>query len=219
MLDVVSQLRINFEKDMSFGFGVPKQLVVSDTEMFAPELDFPVIAKPLVADGSTKSHEICLIFDKEGLEELKTRPVVLQEFVNHGGVVFKVYVVGSHVVCVKRKSLPDISAERMKSLKGCLPFSQISNNKEKGEDDCCCVEMPSENFVVELGKGLREAMGLNLFNFDLIRDGRDCNTFLVIDINYFPGYEKMPDFESVLTDFLLEVVKKKNVEVVKSRNE
>jgi inositol-1,3,4-trisphosphate 5/6-kinase/inositol-tetrakisphosphate 1-kinase len=27
----------------------------------------------------------------------------------------------------------------------------------------------------------------------------------VIDINYFPGYAKMPGFESVLTNFLLDL--------------
>ncbi|XP_031272239.1 inositol-tetrakisphosphate 1-kinase 1-like [Pistacia vera] len=212
MLKVVSQLKINFENDTSFG--VPKELVVSDMVNFALTLDFPVIAKPLLADGSVKSHEMYLIFANEGLEKLKlTSPIVLQEFVNHGGVVFKVYVLGSHVVCVRRNSLPDISEEKMKTLKGCLPFSQISNlceNEQKKGDDSC-VEMPSENFVVELAKALREEMGLNLFNFDLIRDGE---SFLVIDINYFPGYEKLPDFESVMTDFLLDVVEKKNVEVV-----
>ncbi|KAJ0013301.1 hypothetical protein Pint_20994 [Pistacia integerrima] len=164
MLEVVSQLKINFENDTSFG--VPKELVVSD-----------------------------------------------MEFVNHGGVVFKVYVLGSHVVCVRRNSLPDISEEKMKTLKGCLPFSQISNlcENEQKKGDGSWVEMPSENFVVELAKALREEMGLNLFNFDLIRDGE---SFLVIDINYFPGYEKLPDFESVMTDFLLDIVEKKNVEVV-----
>ena len=31
----------------------------------------------------------------------------MQEFVNHGGVVFKVYVVGEHVKCMKRRSLKD----------------------------------------------------------------------------------------------------------------
>lgn len=50
-------------------------------------------------------------------------------------------------------------------------------------------------------------MGLRLFNFDLIRDGRDGNgRYLVIDINYFPGYAKMPSYESVMVDFFRDVV-------------
>lgn len=47
-----------------------------------------------MADGSPDSLKMLLVFDKEGLEKV---------------VVFKVYVVGEHVTCVKRKSLPDMS--------------------------------------------------------------------------------------------------------------
>ncbi|PON61876.1 Inositol-tetrakisphosphate 1-kinase [Parasponia andersonii] len=34
---------------------------------------------------------------------------MLQEFVNHDGVIFKVYVVEKYVKCVKRKSMPHVS--------------------------------------------------------------------------------------------------------------
>ena len=53
------------------------------------ELNFPVIVKLLVADGSANSHTMSLVFNGEGLKKLTT-PIVLQEFVNHGGVIFKV---------------------------------------------------------------------------------------------------------------------------------
>ncbi|KAG5531970.1 hypothetical protein RHGRI_026548 [Rhododendron griersonianum] len=45
------------------------------------------------------------VFNREGLSKLKP-PIVLQEFVNHSGVIFKVYVVGDYVKCLKRNSLP-----------------------------------------------------------------------------------------------------------------
>jgi inositol-1,3,4-trisphosphate 5/6-kinase/inositol-tetrakisphosphate 1-kinase len=51
-------------------------------------------------------------------------------------------------------------------------------------------------------------LGLHLFNFDLIRDSGNKNHYYIIDINYFPGYAKMPDYERVLTDFLLSIAKK-----------
>ncbi|KAJ0490159.1 putative inositol-pentakisphosphate 2-kinase [Helianthus annuus] len=64
-------------------------------------MKFPVIAKSLVADSSAKSHKMLLVFSNEGFEKLKS-PTVVQEFVNHGGVIFKVYVVGKYVK--KKKS-------------------------------------------------------------------------------------------------------------------
>lgn len=42
-----------------------------------------VVAKPLVVDGSAKSHELSLAYDQYSLSKLEP-PLVLQEFVNHG---------------------------------------------------------------------------------------------------------------------------------------
>ncbi|KAB5512330.1 hypothetical protein DKX38_029358 [Salix brachista] len=81
------------------------------------KIKVPLIAKPLMADGSETSHKMYLVFDKEGIDKLETRVIIMQEFVNHGGVIFKVYVVGDFVKCVKRKSLPDIKEDKLVSLK------------------------------------------------------------------------------------------------------
>ena len=52
-------------------------------------------------------------------------------------------------------------------------------------------------------------MKLNLFNFDVIRDARFGNRYLIIDINYFPGYAKVPGYETILTDFFCDMVRKR----------
>ncbi|KAG2408158.1 hypothetical protein LR48_Vigan01g235500 [Vigna angularis] len=196
--------------------GVPNQVVVKEPK--APDFDkleqlglrFPAIAKPLAADGGDGSHEMCLVFDRVGLNALSA-PTVLQEFVNHGGVLFKIYVAGRRVKCVKRKSLGDISEERLRTLKGeVLPFSRVSNLGVEEEGDAVeKAEMPPQCLVDELAKALREALGLNLFNVDVIRDSKEPTRYLVIDINYFPGYAKLPSYEPFITDFLLEAVRTK----------
>lgn len=206
MLETVAKLKIP-------NTGVPKQVAVTEpTDLENLKLSFPLVAKPLDADGSETSHKLNLVFDNNGLKNLTT-PLVLQEFVNHGGVVFKVYVAGEYMQCVKRRSLPDISGERMVKLEGSLPFSQVSNlaAADGGGGEGCDfekTEMAPEGLVKELVKGLREELRLNLFNFDVIRDGKNKDNYLVIDINYFPGYAKMPDFESVMTDFFWDVMHK-----------
>lgn len=211
-------------------FGFPKQVVAVGSgsgsgSLEESTLEFPVIAKPVLANGRATSHEMYLVVDSRGLEKVitgTTAPLVLQEFVKHGGVVFKVYVAGDQAVCVKRRSLPDdISARASSEQGGVLAFSQISSCAEEpvqeDVDDhdhevaaaAAAAEMPSQGFVEALARGLREALGLHLFNFDLIRENECCNSttttnkYLVIDINYFPGYAKIPCFEQVLTDFFL----------------
>lgn len=220
MLQVVSELEI----DCRIGsFGIPKQFVIndcgelSDVRIEKEGLKFPVIAKPLVADGSAKSHKMSLVYNHVGLNELKVKPpIVLQEFVNHGGVIFKVYVVGGYVKCVKRKSLADINEDKLGSLEGAVSFSQVSNvssSEKTGHEeyhrlmmDLEEIELPPLSLITDIAIGLKKATKLHLFNFDVIRDTKVGNRYLVIDINYFPGYAKMPDYERVLTDFFWDVL-------------
>ncbi|KAG1354243.1 inositol-tetrakisphosphate 1-kinase 5 [Cocos nucifera] len=217
MLQVVSELEIPQHQET---FGIPSQVVIYDSGALSNSgvvgaLHFPVIAKPLVADGSAKSHKMSLVYHRDGLLLLKP-PLVLQEFVNHGGVIFKVYVVGDYVKCVKRKSLPDVSEEKLECTEGSMSFSQVSNltaQDRTGEQYYESMhleeaEMPPLSFVTEIARGLRRAMGLHLFNFDVIRDVKVGNRYLIIDINYFPGYAKMPSYETVLTEFFWNIINK-----------
>lgn len=228
MLRFVSELKLasnrEFNSDLLLQnqhlctFGVPKQIAVYNASELADattfsDMSFPLIAKPIAADGSSGSHKMALVFNQDGLLK-QSPPLVLQEFVNHGGVVFKVYVAGDYVRCVERKSLPNLSDETMAALVqvGSVSFSQISNmtmtQDSKDKMHLEGVEMPPECFVMEIARGLRSSIGLNLFNFDMIRDGKVGNHYLVIDINYFPGYEKLPGYETVLTDFMCSMVHK-----------
>ncbi|XP_060207626.1 inositol-tetrakisphosphate 1-kinase 1-like [Lycium barbarum] len=230
MLQVVTELEIEAQ---TASFGIPKQTVIYDAKMVSnlclenEGLRFPVIAKPLVADGSAKSHKMLLVFNKDGLRKLKP-PIVLQEFVNHGAVIFKVYVVGDYVKCVKRKSLPDVNEDSLGGLDSYLSFSQVSNlNTCEKKDDKYYklmnledVELPPLSFLADIARGIGRATKLHLFNFDVIRDNRVGNRYLVIDINYFPGYAKMPNYERVLTDFFWDVLNRndKGLESLKKVN-
>ena len=218
MLDVVKELKIHES------LGIPKQVVIYEQESLLDDnvlddLCFPVIAKPLMADGSPNCHTMSVVLSGEGLKKVNY-PIVLQEFVNHGGVVFKVYVVGGHVSCVKRRSLPDFSPEMMgASSNGLLTFSQISNHRDENKNGhgntmnhaVEAAEMPPLSFINEIAIALRKAMKLNLFNFDVIRDAKVGDRYIVIDINYFPGYEKMPFYETMLTGFFRDALDRKSL--------
>jgi hypothetical protein len=78
----------------------------------------------------------------------------------------------------------------------------------------CDAELPPPELLDCLSKELRRRLGLRLFNLDIIREGGAGNRYYVIDINYFPGYGKMPDYEFVFTDFLLSLARSKGQLVV-----
>ncbi|KAM0859119.1 hypothetical protein ACQ4PT_047403 [Festuca glaucescens] len=224
MLDAVPGLGIP-------GVGVPRQVAVRDAAALAdPEmlasagLRFPLIAKPLAVDGSAASHAMSLVYRREGLRQgrpwggsalglrnLMTGPglrglqppLVLQEFVNHGGVLFKVYVAGDGATCVRRRSLPDVREEHLLLADdpSVVPFANVSSlppPDDAGDADSMTMS-PAAGFVDEVARALRRALGLHLFNFDMIRG--ESGRYYLIDINYFPGYAKLPGYEIALTEF------------------
>ncbi|XP_055826613.1 inositol-tetrakisphosphate 1-kinase 1-like [Solanum dulcamara] len=209
MLDAVGQLKIeNLE--------IPLQVFVDSNESLQDAIanqamKFPLIAKALIANATADAHQMFLVLNRDGLNGIKT-PIVLQEFINHGGVIFKVYVAGDHAKCVKRKSLVDITEEKLGNSDNLIPFSLISEFAE-GDENLTklmeAAEMPPSSFVNEVSKQLRHALKLHLFNYDMIRDSRDGNRYLIIDINYFPGYAKVPEYELMLTPCFLDIARQK----------
>uniref|UniRef100_A0A8C5LM89 Inositol-tetrakisphosphate 1-kinase n=1 Tax=Jaculus jaculus TaxID=51337 RepID=A0A8C5LM89_JACJA len=65
-------------------------------------LAFPFICKTRVAHG-TNSHDMAIIFNKEGLSAIEP-PCVVQNFINHNAVLYKVFVVGELYTVVQRPS-------------------------------------------------------------------------------------------------------------------
>lgn len=214
MLGVVAELNATARVG---SLGAPTQVTVHGAADLAdPDLQaalrFPLIAKPLGVDGSAGSHAMSLVYRRDGLAGLRP-PVVLQEFVNHGGVLFKVYVIGAHATCVRRRSLPDVPAARLLDLDAdaAVPFANVSSlttvHADTEDDVGDDAEMPPPEFVDEVARGLRRALGLHLFNFDMIRGRKAGGQYFIIDINYFPGFEKLPGYETALTDFFDDMIR------------
>uniref|UniRef100_A0A7N0THR2 Inositol-tetrakisphosphate 1-kinase n=1 Tax=Kalanchoe fedtschenkoi TaxID=63787 RepID=A0A7N0THR2_KALFE len=133
--------------------GVPRQLVVTadDSSVFdvvtKAGLNLPLVAKPLVADGSQKFHELSLAYDQNSLCELEP-PLVLQEFVNHGGILFKVYVVGEAIKVVRRYSLPNVTKSELSKISGVFRFPRVSCAAASAEDADLDPEVAGEFYMV-----------------------------------------------------------------------
>ncbi|XXG48942.1 hypothetical protein AAC387_Pa02g3259 [Persea americana] len=196
--------------------GVPRQLVIRDSSSIPVEvtkagLKLPLVAKPLVVDGSSKSHQLSLAYDRFSLSKLDP-PMVLQEFVNHGGVLFKVFIVGETIKVVRRSSLPNVSECELLNNFGLYQFPRVSSATTSADDaglDPSVAELPPLPLLERLARELRHRLGLQLFNMDIIREFGSKDRFYVIDINYFPGYGKMPEYENIFTDFLLSLAQSK----------
>ncbi|KAK7280231.1 hypothetical protein RJT34_25293 [Clitoria ternatea] len=198
---------------------IPRQLIISKEEdpssipyeVTKTGMKLPLVAKPLVVDGSAKAHELFLAYDEFSLSELEP-PLVLQEFVNHGGLLFKIYIVGETIKVVRRFSLPNISKRELSKFSGVFRFPRVSSAAASADDadlDPSIAEHPPRPLLEMLARELRHRLGLRMFNIDMIREYGTRDVFYVIDINYFPGFGKMPDYEHIFTDFLLGLVQSK----------
>ncbi|GAQ79267.1 inositol 1,3,4-trisphosphate 5/6-kinase [Klebsormidium nitens] len=164
---------------------------------------FPCIMKPRVACGTPESHAMALLLRPEGLLESRvTLPASLQEYVDHGGLQHKVYVLGSKLFHTPRVSMPDAreildehreaAVVTFDSLR--TPLTRSANPTADSDGATC--EPTQSNGVDEaalegIASWLREKLGLSLFGFDVVvqLDSRD---HIVVDVNYFPSFKDVP---------------------------
>lgn len=71
------------------------------------QLKYPLICKPVVAHGKASAHLMSIIFDEQGLADV-LEPSVLQQYIPHGAVVFKVFVLGDTHGVSRRPSIRDL---------------------------------------------------------------------------------------------------------------
>ncbi|XP_057788069.1 inositol-tetrakisphosphate 1-kinase 4-like isoform X3 [Salvia miltiorrhiza] len=172
------------------------------------------VVKPLVVDGSVKSHALFLAYDHISLSELEA-PMVLQEFINHSGVLFKVFIVGESIKVVRRFSLPDVTERDISRISGVFGFPRVSGADSSADDvdlDPAVAELPPQPLLEIIARELHHRLGLRLFNIDIIRQKGTKDLYYIIDINYFPGYGKMPEYEHIFTDFLVSLAQSKCIE-------
>ncbi|XP_069493841.1 inositol-tetrakisphosphate 1-kinase [Ambystoma mexicanum] len=171
-------------------------------------LTFPFICKTRVAHG-TNSHEMAIIFNQEGLRAIQP-PCVIQSFISHNAVLYKVFVVGESYTVVERPSLKNFSPGV--SDRKSIFFN--SHNVSKPESSSVLTalekvegvfERPCDEVIRGISKTLRQALGVSLFGIDIIINNQ-TGQHAVIDINAFPGYEGVPEFFSDLLNHITTVL-------------
>jgi inositol-1,3,4-trisphosphate 5/6-kinase/inositol-tetrakisphosphate 1-kinase len=141
-------------------------------------------------------------------------PVLLEQYVDHGECLFKVYVLGDEQLIVTRPSLHlDLSSDGVESPPAPLqsvsrvsayPSSRSWGNASLAPPDHG-VPTPPEQVWRGIAQRLQERLGLSLFNFDLIVPmavNSKEQLIHLIDVNYYPGIEKLPDSSSVLVRYM-----------------
>lgn len=182
-------------------------------KMKAAGVDFPIVCKPTLAHGST-AHQMCIIFNEDGLKDIAP-PCVVQKFINHNAVLYKLFTIGNKYFMIERPSLKNFSAGDQKTIffnshEISKPHSASVLNELDDNDEqltpCLLPEKEKMDYIVE---ALFKCLGLNLLGIDVIIDNKTGH-YGVVDINVFPGYDEVDSFFQLLCEL---IVKKMSVKV------
>ena len=175
------------ERDIGLRIATPRSWPILGCDSDVSDLVYPCLIKTRVACGIPESHQMALVLREEGMIECEMEgQLVAQEYLNHGGVLFKVYVGRDGHAVEHRPSLPDIRTvtEDMPSI---IEFDSLYGLPTRlpwvssGADEPALV--PDEEVFAELVAVARDVVRLTVFGFDVVRRGNDL---IVIDINYLP---------------------------------
>lgn len=186
-------------------------------------LSAPLIVKPLVAAGTKESHFMAILLGTSAFSKVPPRSII-QEYVNHNAILYKVYVLGEHVYVYPRPSLPNlpIPLPRSESTEMELlefdsqrPYPRLQDfgidfgmmlpEEEKSKRGGSMTIQVTPDEVRPIVESLKEAFGLQLFGFDILLS-EDEKEWLVVDVNYFPSYKEVPNFPTLLAHYLTQRV-------------
>ena len=222
----------------SFTFRAPRQTVVDlklervmaeeEATKVMQDLPCPQVAKPLVIDPSG-SHRVYLLRRAKDLLNLQKMErgggVVLQEYVNHSGVVMKAYNFGDRgLYCDPRRSFDDCAANFREGAalevteeesEGPLVLKSVSGEPERLEKLEVATGLEGRELVEicsRICEHARKALDLSMFNIDLAFSRREDVHLDVyaLDVNYMPGYHKLEGYEAFFGKFLGELASKEH---------
>ncbi|KAA8492755.1 Inositol-tetrakisphosphate 1-kinase [Porphyridium purpureum] len=193
-------------------------------------VSFPVTVKTRVACGTSWSHLIRVVSDIEGLvkvarEHIRTRDndgirrsafgdgIVLQDWVPHSSVVFKVYSIGERVYHVEPRrsftleahSWPAvfvINSQDQKETLNAHPSIEEFGDHIANAGRPASLEVPSMQIIQDLVMRIQAHSKLSLLGIDIAKDER-TGRYAVLDVNYFPTFRSVPDAHAHLLQHVL----------------
>lgn len=178
---------------------VPKYALIEKQSEIMEEIKRQNISFPIIAKScDSENHEMSIIFSEKNVKDVTT-PCVIQEFVNHSSMLYKVCAIADKTYICERpsvKNLKDgyrdtvhfdsltVSKREIyhKELHDQNPLS-LHYNTSTTED----IQMLDCEVIKEILNRIRLVMNITLFGFDIIIDD-NTGDYGIIDLNYMPSY-------------------------------
>jgi ribosomal protein S6--L-glutamate ligase len=156
------------------GVPTPRSWVTGDLSLLEPIVaETPLIVKPY---RGHRGAGISVVRDARDLAALPppAEPMLAQEHVSGSGEDVKVYVVGEHVLAVRKEFSP-------------MSFTRPGRP--------CPVDDELRRIALASGR----VLGLGLYGLDVLETDTGP---VVVDVNYFPGYKGVPDVAPLIAEYI-----------------
>ena len=117
--------------------------------------------------------------------------VYIQKFIECDAIDRKVYVIGDKIFGIKRENPIYIY---LREKPDSIDVDTISREEFK---------VPEE--MKTLARILSQELKLKIFGFDLIKSNKD-NKYYLVDLNDFPGLRGITDIDTILADFIINML-------------
>ena len=183
-----------------FGINLPPTELSLPSPLRSAPLAFPVIRKPVAACSRHDAHHMVLYHAPCQVQ--MSVEYILQQYIPHGGVLYKIYLIGEEVRVQLRPSLEasregdalSFNSQEMRAA-GPVPADLAKRAMERFA--------ALEGRVMEFTRALQKHLCLTLFGWDLIIE-ETTDTPYIIDVNYFPGFDEC-DFITLLSGELVKL--------------
>lgn len=178
------------------------------------KITFPIVCKPILAQGSTGAHQMCIIFNEAGLKDVKP-PCVAQSFVNHNAKLFKLFVIKDKYYIMERPSLKNFQAGDHETVffysHDISKPNSSSSLTELDEKDKLNIEdtLPSDEKLNNIVNIFSEKLGLTFYGIDIIIEN-GTSRYAIIDMNTFPGYDGVENFLAIFRDVVCDAIPSDN---------
>ncbi|GAB5591964.1 hypothetical protein Unana1_06864 [Umbelopsis nana] len=202
---------------------VDAQRQLDNFEQYTKDHPNTIILDPLV--------QVDRLMDRRGTPYYDPdEPVIFQEFIQHDGVIFKIYVVDGTSHVQVRPSFKNVTLEdallhfdSQVVPKAFEQDTQMNNHQINGHNNDPIrqafltkdihnmraeKEAVFDHRKIELiTQRLFEQLGLTFFGFDVLVETGPAHRHFVVDVNYFPSFNNIPDFRERFVDILLSRLK------------
>lgn len=199
------------EKNMSCAKSISLDLTASgciQDHMFQ-NFKFPAICKSPEASTVKGAHIMTIVNNLKSLRQFisengEKKNLVIQEYINHGGTIFKVYVLGSNYYVDRRVSFPNFPLAG-KNEDEIFTFDSQQYKHKLPEQLMIPTTgqwpIPSKEIISNICETAKKHLKLSIFGFDLIQD-ISTEKFSIIDINYLPDFVGVENFHALLLEHI-----------------